>query len=90
MKVIRSTTTKEVVRTETVADGFDLHVSDDEAQALRFILASSLLNRTDFTFDVTGVRNFVGTIHDLENKLQVALVRAGVVFNLSPFVLERR
>lgn len=90
MEITRSTKTREVVRTETVPDGFDLHLSDDEALVVRFILVSAYLQRERFTSEVTGVRAFVDKAHEIEQRLNGALEKAHVSIQLSPIVLEPR
>lgn len=88
--ISRNLADKEVVRTETVPDGFNVHLTDDELRVLRFLLASVYLDRSRFTSDITGVQRLVETAHELENQFSLALERARVTYKLSPFVMEPR
>lgn len=90
MRITRGTTTKEIVTTEEVPDGFDIRLTDDEALVIRFILASVYLERDQFTSGRTGVQRFVDIANELEVRMSNALSSAGVKHTLSPFVLEPR
>lgn len=92
MDINRSTRPVEVVTvvTKDEPDGFILHLSDDEMRVIRFILISAYVDQFKSTKEITGVSNFAAKASDLGHQLGAALDKAGVDYELSPFVLEPR